>query len=114
MAKTTEEQKNQVRSWIAEWSLRFKLDKYPIEIKFHQRRDPKSRNTGETVYADVGHHYAGMDIDVNIWLPFWTLSDYQKERVCVHELVHALLPSATEEDTCTATEIIWSLLKGEA
>jgi hypothetical protein len=110
--KITEEQKEQVRLWIEEWAVRLRLDRYPIDIKFYKRKDPKSVG-GETVYADVGHHYAGMDIDVNIWLPFWGLSDCQKERVCVHELVHVLLPSASERDICAATEIIWCLIKGE-
>jgi len=112
MARVTEAKKEQVRLWIAEWALWFKLDRFHIDIKFHNKPDPSAVER-ETVFADVGHHYAGLEADVNIWLPFWKLTDYQKERVCAHELVHILLPDATEDEVCTITEIMWCLVKGE-
>lgn len=112
MAKITEEQKEQVRLWVSEWAIWLKLERFHIEINFLNKKDPESVNR-ETVYADVGHHYAGLEADVNIWLPFWRLTDYQKERVCAHELVHILLPDASEDEVCTVTEIVWCLVKGE-
>lgn len=108
MAKVTEEQKTQVREWTTKWVKHLKLDRYTIDIKFHNRKTKTTKD--EIVFADTICSYAGLEADINIWLPFWSLTDYQKERVCVHELVHVLLPSISEEDTCTATEILWSLV----
>lgn len=113
MPKVTEEQKSQVQRWINEWARKLKLDRYHIAVKFHKRRNPTT-SPEEIVFADTTSAYAGLEADINIWLPFWSLPEQQRERVCVHELLHVLLPSATEEEACTATEVIWCLVKGES
>lgn len=113
MPKLTETQKAKVHTWINQWAVKLTVARFHIDIKFHNKKDPTTEGDS-TVFADVGHHYAGLEADINIWSPFWRLSEQQQERVCVHELVHILLPSATEEEICSVTEIIWCLAKGSA
>jgi hypothetical protein len=107
MAKVTNSDKQQVIDWTKFWAGKLSLDRFTIDVKFHRKCDPNEGDT--TTFADVGYHYAGLEAIINIWLPFWSLSITQREKVCLHELAHILLPSATETEICAITEIIWRM-----
>lgn len=110
MPKVSEAQQDQIRSWVLEWGKRLNLDHYTISVKFYRRRNPDDDE--DITFADTTTHYAGLEAEIRVWKDFWTLSALQQERVCVHELVHVLAPTAIEDEVCRITEVLWRLVKG--
>jgi hypothetical protein len=112
MPNPTPEQHAQVKTWIVSWAKCLHLEHYTIEIKFFNRRSPDDKKEDITTFADTQSQYAGLEAEVRVWKPFWLLEELQQEKVCLHELVHIILPNSSEDEVCRVTEVVWKLVKG--
>lgn len=106
MKRPSAEQRELVLQWIERWRPRLFLGEYRIELKFHTR-PCKEADNDDITFAQTVARFAGLDIDIHIYPEFWTETTEVRERIILHEMLHAVATSMDESDTTTLTEIMW-------
>jgi hypothetical protein len=79
--------RTKVHRWLRKWQKKLLMHAWRYEVEFSEKshRDTTER---EIVFASVVADPAYLTVGIVIHPEFWTLSDEDKERRLLHELVH--------------------------
>jgi hypothetical protein len=104
--RASEQQRSGVVAWVEMWRPRLLLHNYTFTYQWHSR--PCKDDTDEDVhFAQCLAAFAGFDAELHVYPAFWKLAPDLQQKTIVHELLHALAPSAVEAEIIALTEAFW-------